>query len=57
MVKPELEISYQRPLIKKEIKAVLNMTSIQFQLLHLNTIPQRNKDLFVVTVRGEQAMP
>ena len=33
------------------------MTSIQLQLLHLNTIPQRNKDPFVVTVRGEQAVP
>lgn len=33
------------------------MTSIQFQFLHLNTICQRNKDLFVVTVHGEQAVP
>ena len=57
MVKPELEISCQRPLMKKEIKAVLNMTNIQFQLLHLNTIPQRNKDPFVVTMHGEQTVP
>lgn len=33
------------------------MTSIQVHFLHLNTIPQGNKDPFVVTVHGEQAVP